>query len=157
MNDISEQSPNEEPSREKENTLREEEVKSVLKEDGMDEDGDEKNVNTPSGFSVVLRRSRNKAVPPTSRRTTKRLRKKALEKEEKGIGRTVGGRSGRGRQQKERRRRKGNQRRGGRGRAQLRRGGGREVPAVIFKMVLRGKTKLIQPTRQTRSKRQNKI
>lgn len=156
VSDISEQSPKNKPSGEKENTLREEE-KAVCKEDEMDEDGDEKNLNEPTGFSVVLRRPRKKAAPPRSRRTSKRLRKKALEKEEKGSGRTMGGNSGRGRKRNEHGERKGNKRKAGRDRAQLRRGRARKDAAVTHKMVLRRKTKLIQPTRRTRSMRQGKM
>lgn len=157
VNDISEQSPKEEPSGEKENTLREEDEEAVLKEDEMDEEGGEKNLNKPSGFSMVLRGSRNKVVPPTSKSTSKRMRKKALEKEDKGRGRTVGGKSDRKRQRNEHRGRKGNKRRGGRGRAQFRRGEAKEDLPVSHKMVLRRKTRLVQPTRKTRSRRRGKM
>lgn len=122
-------------------------------EDKMDEEGDKKNQNKPV-FSMVLRRSRNKTAP---KYTSKRMRKKALAKEEKGRGRTAGGKSGRRRQQKEHKGKKGNKRRGRRGREQVRRRGAKENPRASHKMVLRSKTRLVQPTRKTRAKRRGKI
>ncbi|MCI4386849.1 hypothetical protein PGIGA_G00067530 [Pangasianodon gigas] len=156
VTDISEQSSKEEerqPSGEKENnTLMVEEEEAAQKEDEMDEEGEEKNLNETSDFSRVLRGTRTKAVPPTSKRTSKRLSKMTLEDEEEEQGEAKVVEEDRGMSTEEEKVTTEEE-------AEHSSEEEEQVhdPPVIDKRVLRGKTKVIKTTQRTRSKRRGKM
>ncbi|XP_053505485.1 soluble lamin-associated protein of 75 kDa isoform X2 [Ictalurus furcatus] len=160
VTDTSEQSSKEEePSGEEDHDTptveeeEEEEEEAAQKEDEMDEDGEETNVNEASDFSRVLRGARAKAVTPTSKRTSKKPSKMTTvedEEEEQGEVKAVEDDKGTSTEE-EKVTTEDEAEHSSEEEEQVR------DPPAIDKRVLRGKIKVIQTTQRTRSKRRGKM
>ncbi|KAF4077016.1 hypothetical protein AMELA_G00203220, partial [Ameiurus melas] len=154
VTDISEQSSKEEESSgEKDlDTPTVEEEEAAQKEDEVDEEGEEKNVNEASDFSRVLRGARAKAVTPTSKRTSKKPSKMTVEDEEEEQGEVKAVEDDKGTSTEEEKvTTEDDAEQSSEEEEQV------QDPPAIDKRVLRGKTKVIQTTQRTRSKRRGKM
>ncbi|MCJ8741085.1 hypothetical protein PDJAM_G00066710 [Pangasius djambal] len=155
VTDTSEQSSKEEerePSGEKENnTLMVEEEEAAQKEDELDEEGEEKNLEKSDVSFRVLRGARTKAVPPISKRTSKRLSKMTMEDEEEEQGEVVEEDRGMSTEEEKVTTEEEAEHSSEEEEEQV------QDPPVIDKRVLRGKTKVIKATQRTRSKRRGKM
>lgn len=154
VTDISEQSSKEEESSgEKDHdTPTVEEEEAAQKEDELDEEGEEKNVNEASDFSRVLRGARAKAVTPTSKRTSKKPSKMTVEDEEEEQGEVKAVEDDKGTSTEEEKvTTEDEAEHSSEEEEQV------QDPPAIDKRVLRGKTKVIQTTQRTRSKRRSKM
>ncbi|KAI5612893.1 soluble lamin-associated protein of 75 kDa, partial [Silurus asotus] len=151
--DVSEQSSKEDesqPWREKENnTLAVEDKEEAQIEEEMDEEEEEKNA---PDFSAVHQASRTKAALPTSKRTSKRLSKMTVEDDEDEQGEANVIEEDKGMSSEEEKvTTEEEAEHSSEEEEQV------QDPPVIDKRVLRGKTKVIQTTQRTRSKRRGKI
>ncbi|XP_060791590.1 soluble lamin-associated protein of 75 kDa-like isoform X3 [Neoarius graeffei] len=155
VTDTSEQSFKEDerqPSGDKKNTLvLEEEEEEAAQKDELDEEGEEKDVDEASDFSRVLWGTRTKAVPPTSKRASKRLSKMTLgdDEEEQGETKVVEDKGMSTEEEKVTTEEEAEH--SSEEEEQV------QDPPAIDKRVLRGKTKTIQNTQRTRSKRRGKM
>lgn len=143
------------PSGEDALTLMLEEEEATPKEDEMDEEGEVegKNVKEASDISRVLRGARTRTVPPTSKRTSKRLSKMTLgdEEEEHGEAKVVDEDKGMSTEEEKVTTEEEEAEHSSEEEEQV------QDPPVIDKRVLRGKTKVIQITQRTRVKRRGKM
>ncbi|XP_046724232.1 soluble lamin-associated protein of 75 kDa [Silurus meridionalis] len=151
--DVSEQSSKEDESQpcgEKENnTLAVEDKEEAQIEEEMDEEEEEKNA---PDFSAVHQASRTKAALPTSKRTSKRLSKMTVEDDEDEQGESNVIEEDKGMSSEEEKvTTEEEAEHSSEEEEQV------QDPPVIDKRVLRGKTKVIQTTQRTRSKRRGKI
>ncbi|XP_060747481.1 soluble lamin-associated protein of 75 kDa isoform X3 [Tachysurus vachellii] len=134
------------------NTVMPEEEETAQKEVETDEEGEEKNVNEAFDISRVLRGTRTKVVPPTSKRTSKRLSKMTLEDEEEEHREAKFVEEDKGMSTEEEKVTTEEE-------AEHSSEEEEHVqdPPVIDKRVLRGKTKVIQSMQRTRAKRRSKM
>ncbi|GAA6091743.1 soluble lamin-associated protein of 75 kDa isoform X1 [Tachysurus ichikawai] len=134
------------------NTLMPEEEETAQKEVETDEEGEEKNVNEAFDISRVLRGTRTKVVPPTSKRTSKRLSKMTLEDEEEEHREAKFIEDDKGMSTEEEKvTTEEEAEHSSEEEEQV------QDPPVIDKRVLRGKTKVIQSMQRTRAKRRSKM
>ncbi|KAK3524079.1 hypothetical protein QTP70_018014, partial [Hemibagrus guttatus] len=136
------------------NTPMLEEEEAAQKEDETDEEGEVegKNVKEASDTSRVLRGARTKTMPPTSKRSSKRLIKITLEDEEEEQGEVKVVEEDKGMSTEEEKvTTEEEAEHSSEEEEQV------QDPPVIDKRVLRGKTKVIQTTQRTRGKRRGKM
>ncbi|XP_058270649.1 soluble lamin-associated protein of 75 kDa isoform X2 [Hemibagrus wyckioides] len=155
LSDQSSKKDERQPSGEDALTLMLEEEEAAQKEDETDEEGEVevKNVKEASDISRVLRGARTRTVPPTSKRTSKRLSKMTLEDEEEehGEAKVVDEDKGMSTEEEKVTTEEEEAEHSSEEEEQV------QDPPVIDKRVLRGKTKVIQITQRTRGKRRGKM
>ncbi|XP_047661917.1 soluble lamin-associated protein of 75 kDa isoform X2 [Tachysurus fulvidraco] len=134
------------------NTLMPEEEETAQKEVETDEEGEENNVNEAFDISRVLRGTRTKVVPPTSKRTSKRLSKMTLEDEEEEHREAKFVEEDKGMSTEEEKVTTEEEAEHSSEEEEQ-----QQDPPVIDKRVLRGKTKVIQSMQRTRAKRRSKM
>ncbi|XP_053335112.1 soluble lamin-associated protein of 75 kDa isoform X3 [Clarias gariepinus] len=156
VSDLSEQSFNKEERQSTEekigSLLLVEEEEATQKDDEIDEEGEEKNLNDTSDFSKVLCEAITKTVPLTSKRTSKRLSKMVLDEEEGEQERELKGvEDDKGMSTEEEKLTTEEEAEHSSEDEQV------HDPPVIDRRVLRRKTKVIQTKQRTRSKRRGKM